>query len=61
MHAVSYVISLVVSLIFAFACSAIAGSKGRGRILWGILGFFFSLITLVVVLLLPRKKGARVA
>ncbi len=53
-----YLIGLIVDLVFAFACSAIAGSKGRGRILWGILGFIFSLITLVVVLIMPRKHGS---
>jgi hypothetical protein len=50
-----YIISVIVSLVFAFACSAIAGSKGRGRVLWGILGFFLSLITLIVVLIMPKK------
>jgi hypothetical protein len=55
-----YIISVLVSLVFAFACSAIAGSKGRGRVLWGILGFFFSLITLIVVVILPQKHTARV-
>jgi len=50
-----YIIGIIVDLVFAFACSAIAGGKGRGRILWGILGFFFSLITLIVVLIMPRK------
>jgi hypothetical protein len=60
MHAVGVIIGIVIDLVFAFACSAIAGSKGRGRILWGIFGFFFSLITLVVILLVPRKKGATV-
>ncbi|HEX4244035.1 MAG TPA: hypothetical protein VHY77_00595 [Acidimicrobiales bacterium] len=54
-----YIISVLVSLVFAFACSAIAGSKGRGRVLWGILGFFFSLITLIVVVILPQKHTAR--
>jgi hypothetical protein len=55
-----YIISVLVSLVFAFACSAIAGSKGRGRFVWGILGFFFSLITLIVVLIVPRKHHAAV-
>jgi hypothetical protein len=53
-----YIISVLVSLVFAFACSAIAGGKGRGRVLWGVLGFFFSLITLIVVLIMPRKHRA---
>jgi hypothetical protein len=55
-----YIIGLIVDRIFAFACSAIAGGKGRGRTVWGILGFFFSLITLIVVLIIPRKHHASV-
>ncbi len=50
-----YVIGIIIDLIFAFACSRIATSKGRGAILWGVLGFFFSLITLIVVLIIPRR------
>ncbi len=34
-----YIISIIIGLIVAFACSRIASSKGRGPILWGILGF----------------------
>jgi hypothetical protein len=50
-----YLIGIIIDLIFAFACSRIASSKGRGPVLWGILGFFFSLITLIVVLIVPRR------
>jgi hypothetical protein len=56
----AYIISVLVGLVFAFACAAIAGGKGRSRALFGILGFFFSLITLIVVLLIPRKHHAAV-
>jgi hypothetical protein len=55
-----YIISVLVSLVFAFACAAIAGGKGRSRALFGILGFFFSIITLIVVLIVPRKARASV-
>jgi hypothetical protein len=51
-----YLIGLVIAVVFAVACSSIAGGKGRGRVLWGILGFFFTLLTLIVVLVLPRKR-----
>lgn len=50
-----YGIGLIVDLIFAFACATLAGNKGRSRVLWGILGFFFSIITLIVVLIIPRR------
>jgi hypothetical protein len=50
-----YLGALIVDLIIAFICSRIAVGKGRGPVLWFILGFFFACITLVVVLLLPPK------
>jgi uncharacterized BrkB/YihY/UPF0761 family membrane protein len=34
----------------------IAKRKGRHAVGWLILGFFFSLITLIVILLLPSKR-----
>ena len=34
----------------------IAKRKGRHAVGWLILGFFFSIITLVIVLLLPSKR-----
>lgn len=55
MRYLSGLVGVVVSLLFAFGCSRIASSKGRGAILWGVLGFFFTIITLVVILVLPRS------
>ena len=34
----------------------IAKRKGRHAVGWLVLGFFFSLLTLVVILLLPSKR-----
>jgi hypothetical protein len=34
----------------------IAKRKGRHAVAWTILGFFFTVITLIVVLLLPSKR-----
>ncbi len=47
--------SLVIAVLLAWTCARIAGSKGYSPVLFGILGFFFWLITLIVVLVLPRK------
>lgn len=47
---------LIGGLIAAVICAVVAKSKGRSAVLFGILGFFFSIITLIVVLVLPRKK-----
>lgn len=48
----------VLALVFAFVCRAIAIRKGRGPILWFVLGFFFHIITLIVVALLPSRRAA---
>ena len=34
----------------------IAKRKGRHAVMWTILGFFFTIITLVVILILPSKR-----
>ena len=45
------------SIVAAIICAVIAGMKGRSSIVWGILGFFFSILTLIVVVILPSKKS----
>jgi hypothetical protein len=47
---------LVIAIIIGVICGAIAGRKGRRPALWGILGFFFTIITLIVVLIVPSKR-----
>ncbi len=47
---------LIGGVIAAILCGAIAATKGRSALLFGILGFFFSIITLIVVIVLPRKQ-----
>ena len=44
------------SVIAAIVCAIIAGTKGRSSIGWGILGLFFSILTLIVVIVIPSKK-----
>jgi hypothetical protein len=39
-------------------CASVAASKGRSPWLFGILGAFFTLITLIVVLMLPSRQTA---
>jgi hypothetical protein len=45
------------SVIAAVICAVIAGTKGRSALVWGILGLFFSILTLIVVLVIPRKNA----
>jgi hypothetical protein len=49
-------ISFILAILIAYACSSIARSKGRSPVVWGILGFFFTLITLIIIVLLPRRN-----
>jgi Na+/melibiose symporter-like transporter len=44
------------SIIAAIACGAIAAMKGRNPLGWGILGLFFSILTLIVVIIVPSRK-----
>ncbi len=45
------------SVIAAIICAVIAGTKGRSALGWGILGLFFSILTLIVVIVIPSKKS----
>jgi hypothetical protein len=45
------------SVIAAIVCAVIAGTKGRSAIGWGILGLFFSILTLIVVIVIPSKRS----
>jgi hypothetical protein len=47
---------LIGGLIAAVICGLIAATKGRNPLGWGILGFFFSILTLIVVIFIPSKK-----
>ncbi len=44
------------SVIAAVICGIIAATKGRNPLGWGILGLFFSILTLIVVIIIPSKK-----
>lgn len=44
------------SIIAAIVCGVIAMMKGRNPLGWGILGLFFSILTLIVVVIIPSKK-----
>ncbi len=45
------------SILAALICGGIAAAKGRNPLGWGILGLFFSILTLIVVIVIPRKKS----
>ncbi len=55
---ISGVISLLIAIVFAYFCHKIAVSKGRGPVLWTILGFLFPIIAIIVIAILPRKDAS---
>jgi hypothetical protein len=55
-HLLYGLIGLVIWLLILIWIYNIAKRKGRHAVGWLILGFFFSLITLVIVALLPSKR-----
>ncbi|MCW2562388.1 MAG: hypothetical protein JWQ31_948, partial [Mycobacterium sp.] len=45
------------SIIAAIICGVVAATKGPNPLGWGILGLFFSIITLIVIIVIPSKKS----
>ena len=50
---VLYLISFTVGVVCAFLCARLALGKGRNAAAWGVLGFLFSIVALIVIALLP--------
>lgn len=57
MEALLILFLVAIPIVCAFGCYRIALSKGRGAGLWGVLGFFFGLIALLIIALLPSVKA----
>ncbi len=55
-----WLISLAIAIVFAVVCYRIAEGKGRSGVLWGILGFLFPIIALIIILVLPSKQTATI-
>ena len=58
---IAVVSGLVISVVFAIVCASLAGGRNRSRVGWAILGFFFPIIALVVLLILGKKDRASAA
>ena len=55
---IAMILSIAVTVICMIASYMIASNKGRSPILWTILAFFFSIITLIIIAVLPAKHAA---
>ncbi len=49
-------LAVLISLGFARLCAWLAKSRGRDPIIWGILGFFFNVLALAALLIIPKGK-----
>jgi hypothetical protein len=56
LRSIHFVFLTIGGVIAAIISGIIAATKGRNPIGWGILGFFFSIFTLIVVAVIPSKK-----
>lgn len=51
------IFALIGSVIAAILVALIASMKGRNPLGWGLLGLFFSILTLIVIIVIPSKKS----
>jgi hypothetical protein len=56
LRSIHYIFLTVGGVIAAIISGVIAATKGRNPFGWGILGLFFSILTLIVVIVIPSKK-----
>jgi hypothetical protein len=55
--AIKGIFYLIGGVIAAIVCAIIAATKGRNPFGWGLLGFFFSILTLIVIIFIPSKRN----
>lgn len=56
LHTIHFIAVSIGSILAAIVCAIIAATKGRNPLGWGLLGLFFSCITLIVVIFIPSKR-----
>lgn len=49
--------AFIIWIIFAFACSFIAGTKNKSALLWFFIGLLFGIFALGVILILPSQDS----
>lgn len=57
-NTITVLVGLVIAIVFAAVCWNLAGARDRSRVLWALLGFFFPVIALILLLVLGKKKPA---
>ena len=54
---ISSVIVIAIAVVFALVCRSMAKSRNRSQNLWTVLGFFFPLISLIILLIMGNDKS----
>jgi Na+/melibiose symporter-like transporter len=57
LRSIKFIFYAIGGIIAAIICGVVAAMKGRNPLGWGILGLFFSIITLIVIIVIPSKKS----
>lgn len=53
---IPFIVGLIIAIVFAAVCWSLAGARDRNQLGWAILGFFFPIIALVILLVIGKKK-----
>lgn len=54
---IKFIVYAIGGIIAAIICGVVALMKGRNPFGWGILGLFFNIIALIVIIVIPSKKS----
>jgi membrane associated rhomboid family serine protease len=52
------IVSLVISVVCSWWCATRALAKGYSPVVWGIVGFIFPIISVIIMVFLPRTDRA---
>lgn len=54
---VNFIIVIAIAVAFALICRKMAQSRNRSQNLWTVLGFFFPLISLIILLIMGHDNS----
>jgi uncharacterized membrane protein len=54
---IGWIVVIVIAVVFALVCRSLAGARNRNQNLWTVLGFFFPLISLIILLIIGTDKS----
>ncbi len=54
---IGFIIAIGIAVVLALVCRSMAGSRNRSKNLWTVLGFFFPLISLIILLILGNDDS----